>query len=214
GYYWPVTYDASREKLHSDAELCQSSCQSEARLFYFDNRKGDITEMTDLTGRAYSQLRTAYKYRKKLVPGCSCKPPPWSASERARHARYAEEQNDSRSGGQAGQGPAPNAQQSHLGDPQVLGSNVLERDNSADRFARTGDSRTVDQPDRMNFDDPPLPKKAAYHPTSRMADEPYERDQRIETRQRNHFENITNQPAGAQSGYANHGSRKYRWPGD
>jgi hypothetical protein len=34
----------------------------------------------DLTGRAYSALATAFKYRKALVAGCLCRPPPLSAA--------------------------------------------------------------------------------------------------------------------------------------
>jgi hypothetical protein len=89
GYYWPVNFSASRREFHRDADICKSSCTSEARLFYHPNASGQPADMVDLTGRAYAQLPTAFKYRKKLLPGCRCRPEPWSESERLRHASYA-----------------------------------------------------------------------------------------------------------------------------
>ena len=62
--------------LARDAEQCTASCGLEARLFYHLNPGGSVEGMTDLLGRAYSALPTAFTYRKTLVTGCSCRPPP------------------------------------------------------------------------------------------------------------------------------------------
>jgi hypothetical protein len=45
--------------------------------------------MVDLSGRSYASLPNAFRYRKALVEGCSCKPAPWSVEEAARHQGYA-----------------------------------------------------------------------------------------------------------------------------
>ena len=37
--------------------------------------------MVDLTGRAYTKLPTAFRYRKALSETCKCKPDPWAQSE-------------------------------------------------------------------------------------------------------------------------------------
>ena len=89
GFYWPVSYSAPRSRFYRDANACQSSCGSEAKLFHYPTSGGKIEEAVDLTGRVYSRLPTAFKYRKALVQGCTCKPAPWSEAEIDRHRIYA-----------------------------------------------------------------------------------------------------------------------------
>jgi hypothetical protein len=89
GYYWPVSASVPRGKFYRDARLCQSSCDAEARLFYLPQPSDAIEQATDLSGRAYGRLETAFAYRKALVGGCSCRPAPWTAAEIARHKTYA-----------------------------------------------------------------------------------------------------------------------------
>ena len=89
GFYWPISANTTRDKLDQDADICESNCTSKARLFYLPHKSNDIENMTDLSGRTYGELRTAFAYRKKLVAGCTCKPMPWAKSEKARHDHYA-----------------------------------------------------------------------------------------------------------------------------
>jgi len=89
GYYWPISASATRGQFHVDAALCSSSCEGEARLFYRPNLGEDPQAMTDLSGRAYARLPNAFRYRKSLVAGCTCRPAPWSEAEIDRHRRYA-----------------------------------------------------------------------------------------------------------------------------
>lgn len=91
GYYWPISQATGRDGLDRDAYTCRSSCGQDARLYYLGSRAGDATEMIDLHGRPYIALATAFRYRKKLVDGCQCRPEPWSASEQERHRRYAQD---------------------------------------------------------------------------------------------------------------------------
>ncbi len=88
GYYWPVSFSAPRSKLYRDANVCSSSCNAEAKLFHYPTTGGQMQNAVDLSGRAYSRLPTAFKYRKTLVQGCSCKPEPWSQTEIDRHRVY------------------------------------------------------------------------------------------------------------------------------
>lgn len=90
GYYWPMSVDVDRWHVSRDASACASSCRSEARLFILPRSSADIGAMTDLTGRVYAGLDTAFHYRKALKPGCGCQPAPWSGAAQMRHARYAE----------------------------------------------------------------------------------------------------------------------------
>lgn len=89
GYYFPISNATTHQTFMRDANRCEASCGSEARLFYMPSGDSDAAEMTDLTGLVYSALPTAFKYRKTLVSGCTCKPMPWSEAARARHRGYA-----------------------------------------------------------------------------------------------------------------------------
>lgn len=89
GYYWPMSDRTSRGKFYDLARRCEDSCNTEAKLFYLPAYSRDVRHMTDLTGRAYEHIDTAFLYRKKLVKSCSCKPMPWSYSAKAKHMRYA-----------------------------------------------------------------------------------------------------------------------------
>jgi hypothetical protein len=90
GFYWPISFGVSRAQFGRDAQVCQSSCGSDARLFY-QPTNGSAETMVDLSGRSYSQIPNAFRYRKALVPNCTCKPAPWSEAELARHQNYAVE---------------------------------------------------------------------------------------------------------------------------
>jgi hypothetical protein len=74
GFYFPISFAVSLSSLGRDAEQCQASCGTEARLFYHANPGGSVETMFDLSGRAYSALPTAFTYRKTLVAGCRCRP--------------------------------------------------------------------------------------------------------------------------------------------
>lgn len=87
GYYFPINANARRGDFHRDAGSCSDRCGG-GRLFYLDKNSDDIAGMVDLTGRRYDQISNAFLYRKTLIDGCSCRPMPWTAAERARHNRY------------------------------------------------------------------------------------------------------------------------------
>ncbi len=89
GFYWPVSFSTPRSRLYRDATVCSSSCGAEAKLFHFASSGGQIDDAVDLTGRAYSRLPNAFRYRKSLVQGCTCRPEPWSEAEIDRHHVYA-----------------------------------------------------------------------------------------------------------------------------
>lgn len=88
GYYFPISPATSRNSFHSQARECKRRCGSEATLFYMSRHASDIATARDLSGRSYEDLEHAYKYRDSLVDGCTCRPMPWSAQERARHNQY------------------------------------------------------------------------------------------------------------------------------
>ena len=89
GFYVPVSYATRRENFHQDENKCRSTCGGDAQLFYHRNPGGAMEDAVDLSGRAYSRLPNAFRFRKVRVEGCACRPPPWSEAELARHQSYA-----------------------------------------------------------------------------------------------------------------------------
>jgi len=89
GYYFPISFSASRDRFARDAKACESSCGGQARLFVYRNPGADVEDMVDLRGQPYRQLSKAFVYRTEYVPACRCKPNPWDTEAQERHRTYA-----------------------------------------------------------------------------------------------------------------------------
>jgi hypothetical protein len=55
----------------------------------YRNPGGQLEQMTDLAGRPYTRLDTAFLYRSTYQEGCQCKPQPWAQESLDRHRMYA-----------------------------------------------------------------------------------------------------------------------------
>lgn len=65
GRYFPVVASEGQTK----AEACKSFCPaSETKIFY----GGSIDRASSETGKSYSDLPNAFRYRKELIAGCTC----------------------------------------------------------------------------------------------------------------------------------------------
>ncbi len=65
GRYFPVTATDGQTK----AEACKSFCPAtETKIFH----GGSIDNASSDTGRSYSDLPNAFRYRKELITGCTC----------------------------------------------------------------------------------------------------------------------------------------------
>lgn len=74
GYYFPVSFSTLPTYFDRDADLCQSKCAAPADLYYHQNPGGSVEQaVSHKSKQAYSTLRTAFRYRKEFVNGCSCK---------------------------------------------------------------------------------------------------------------------------------------------
>jgi Protein of unknown function (DUF2865) len=89
GYYFPISFSATRDRFARDAKTCESSCGGQARLFVYRNPGADVEDMVDLRGQPYRRLSTAFLYRTEYVAQCRCKPNPWDAEAQERHRMYA-----------------------------------------------------------------------------------------------------------------------------
>jgi Protein of unknown function (DUF2865) len=107
GYYFPVNTATQRAHVNKDASLCKASCGAEGRLFTLPVGSTEMDTAVDLSGRPYSRMPIAFKYRKSLVEGCRCRPEPWTEAEMSRHRAYAKA--DTENPKQDKRGETPNA---------------------------------------------------------------------------------------------------------
>jgi hypothetical protein len=74
GYYFPVSFSTLPNHFQRDAEICQSRCAAPVELYYHQNPGGGMEQAVSAKNQSsYKELRTAFKYRKEFVQGCSCK---------------------------------------------------------------------------------------------------------------------------------------------
>lgn len=74
GYYFPVSFSTLPNHFDRDAQACQSRCAAPAELFYHQNPGGSMEEAVSYSTRQpYTSLKSAFRYRKEYVQGCSCK---------------------------------------------------------------------------------------------------------------------------------------------
>jgi hypothetical protein len=74
GYYFPVSFSTLPNHFQRDAQLCQSQCAAPAELYYHQNPGGAVEQMVSVgSQQPYTSLKSAFRYRKEFVQGCSCK---------------------------------------------------------------------------------------------------------------------------------------------
>jgi hypothetical protein len=74
GYFFPISFSTLPNHFQRDADACQSKCAAPVELYYHANPGGAIEQSQSAkTQQPYSALRTAFRYRKEYVQGCSCK---------------------------------------------------------------------------------------------------------------------------------------------
>lgn len=74
GYYFPVSFSTLPNHFQRDSEICQSKCAAPVQLYYYQNPGGSVDQMVAVeSSEPYTKLKTAFRYRKEYVQGCSCK---------------------------------------------------------------------------------------------------------------------------------------------
>ncbi len=74
GYYFPISFSTLPSHFDEDANQCQSRCAAPTQLYYYQNPGQTVNQsMAFGTQEPYTNLKTAFLYRKQLVGGCSCK---------------------------------------------------------------------------------------------------------------------------------------------
>ncbi len=74
GYYFPVSFSTLPSHFPQDAEACSSKCAAPTELYYHPNPGGAMEQAVALqSNEPYTKLKSAFRYRKEYVNGCSCK---------------------------------------------------------------------------------------------------------------------------------------------
>lgn len=75
GYYFPVSFSTLPSHFEQDAGVCQQKCAAPSELYYYQNPGGSVDQsISAASQQPYTTLKSAFRYRKEFVKGCSCKP--------------------------------------------------------------------------------------------------------------------------------------------
>ncbi len=75
GFYFPVSFSTLPTHFARDANVCQSQCAAPTQLYFHQNPGQSVEQMVShQSQQPYTDLKTAFRYRKEYVAGCSCKP--------------------------------------------------------------------------------------------------------------------------------------------
>ena len=70
GYYFPISYSTSQDHFREDEQSCQRMCPAaEVSLYTYHNPGEEVAQAVSLNGRIYTELPTAFQYRKALSSG-------------------------------------------------------------------------------------------------------------------------------------------------
>jgi Protein of unknown function (DUF2865) len=87
GYYFPVSYSTVPSRFPDDARTCQRLCPAaEATLYSFRNPGEQMEQAVTADGQQYTALPNAFRYRKELIAGCSCRKPGESWADALRNS--------------------------------------------------------------------------------------------------------------------------------
>ena len=74
GYYFPISFSTLPNHFQRDADVCQSKCAAPVELYYHQNPGSAVEQALGAkTNEPYTKLKSAFRYRKEYVAGCSCK---------------------------------------------------------------------------------------------------------------------------------------------
>lgn len=76
GYYFPISFETTPDHFREDEQTCQRMCPAaDVQLYTYHNPGEEMAQSVSLNGRLYTELPTAFQYRKAINPACSCRRP-------------------------------------------------------------------------------------------------------------------------------------------
>jgi hypothetical protein len=112
GYYFPISFATVSSHFKDDETKCHSLCAAPTDLYIYRNPGEEVEQMVGLDGRPYAQSKNAFKHRKTLVKGCSCKPEEYSLQEINQSEQGGRKQADATPGAPQGSAAGKNPPQS------------------------------------------------------------------------------------------------------
>ncbi len=86
GFYFPISYSTTPASFAQDDQVCQRMCPaSEVVLYSHRNPGEDIAQAISTGGRSYSELPTAFAFRKAFNASCSCRAPGQTWADALKH---------------------------------------------------------------------------------------------------------------------------------
>ncbi len=87
GYYFPISYSTVPNRFADDQRACQRLCPAaQAVLYSYRNPGEDINQAMSINGQPYTELPSAFHYRKDFVASCSCRRPGQSWADALKNA--------------------------------------------------------------------------------------------------------------------------------
>jgi len=82
GFYYPISFATTPDRFREDEQTCQRTCPAaEVSLYTYHNPGEEVAQAVSLNGHSYSELPTAFSYRKTVNAACSCRRPGESWAE-------------------------------------------------------------------------------------------------------------------------------------
>ena len=73
GYYYPISFATSPARFADDEAACKATCPASDASLYVRRTTEDIRTATSISGRPYTELPNAFRYRQQFDPACSCR---------------------------------------------------------------------------------------------------------------------------------------------
>jgi hypothetical protein len=74
GFYFPISFSTIPGKFAEDEQVCQRMCPAaEVALYTHRNPGEEMSQAVSTSGKLYTELPTAFRYRQEVNAACSCK---------------------------------------------------------------------------------------------------------------------------------------------
>ncbi len=73
GYYYPISFATTPARFAEDENACRATCPNAEVQLYSHRTNEDVRQAVSITGRPYTELPNAFRYRTQFDSACSCR---------------------------------------------------------------------------------------------------------------------------------------------
>ena len=73
GYYYPISFATTPSRFAEDEAVCKATCPASDAALYVRRTTEDVRTATSISGRPYTELPNAFRYRQQFDQACSCR---------------------------------------------------------------------------------------------------------------------------------------------